>query len=63
MVKKLSCMCGASLAEYVDTGNRYERFLRNISLRENISCISKTTLSIIMQSCASIVKLVAHNLH
>ena len=30
MVKKLSCMCGASLAEYVDTGNRDEKFLANI---------------------------------
>ena len=39
MVKKLSCMCGASLAECVDTGNRDEKFLTNISLRENISCI------------------------
>ena len=44
MVKKLSCMCGASLAEYVDTGNRDEKFLANISLRENISCISKIEL-------------------
>ena len=63
-------MCWTSLAEYAyayaGTGDRDEKFLANIFLRENISSTSKSELpyySVDMQSCASIVALVAHNTH
>ena len=41
MMEKLSNMSGASPAKYVGTGDRDEKFLINILLRENISCTSK----------------------
>ena len=45
MMSKLNYVCGSVISEYMGTGSdRDEKYLKNIFVRENLSCASKIEL-------------------